>query len=96
MQIIWIPAFLIKLFLGANLQAIIVFVTGIILMFIDSLLKPKVIGNRARIHPVLILLGVVGGLMIFGFIGVVIGPVILTLLVTLLKIYKEEKIITIA
>lgn len=93
---IWIPAFFIKLFLGANLQAIIVFVIGIILVFIDSLLKPKVIGDRARIHPVLILLGVVGGLMIFGFIGVVIGPVILTLLVTLLKIYKEEKIITIA
>ncbi len=90
--VVWIPAFLIKFSEGATLQAVIILVVGIILIFTDYFLKPKVVGDRAKIHPVLVLFGAVGGLMIFGFIGVLVGPVVIALLVTLLQIYKEEHI----
>jgi len=49
------------------------------------------IGDKSGIHPVLVMLGVVGGLSFFGFIGVIIGPIILAMLVTFIEIYEEEK-----
>ena len=93
-SVVWVPAILIKISAGDGLQAIIILIVGIILFFIDTILKPIVIGDRAKIHPILILLGVVGGIMMFGAIGVVIGPVVITLFITLVNIQKEEKIIT--
>ena len=62
-----------------------------VISFIDNLLKPKIIGDRAKIHPVLVLLGVLGGSHFFGFIGVIVGPLILALFVTFIRIYEEEK-----
>ena len=58
---------------------------------IDNILKPKIIGDKGGLHPVLVLLGVVGGLQLFGFIGVIVGPILLAILVTFVKIYEEEK-----
>ena len=92
--VVWVPVILTKISAGASLQAVIVIIVGIILFFIDTILKPIVIGDRAKIHPVLVMLGVVGGVIIFGAIGIVIGPVVITLFITLLNIQKEEKIVT--
>ena len=62
------------------------FVIGLI----DNFLKPKIIGDRAKVHPVLVLLGVLGGLKFFGFIGILVGPVLLALLVSFVEVYEEE------
>ena len=58
---------------------------------IDNILRPKIIGDKGGLHPVLVLLGVVGGLKFLGFIGVIVGPILLAMLVTFIKIYEEEK-----
>lgn len=58
---------------------------------IDNILKPKIIGDKARLHPAIVLLGVFGGLAMFGFIGIVIGPLLLALFIAMLKIYELEK-----
>jgi predicted PurR-regulated permease PerM len=58
---------------------------------VDNFLKPKIIGDRAKVHPVLVLLGVLGGLKFFGFIGIIVGPVLLALLVAFMKIFEEEE-----
>jgi len=57
---------------------------------IDNLLKPKLIGDRAKVHPVLIMIGALGGLLVFGPIGFVIGPVTLALVKTAFEIYERE------
>lgn len=51
----------------------------IIVSTVDNLTKPKIIGDRAKLHPLLILLGIIAGIRVFGFIGIVIGPVICAL-----------------
>ena len=48
-------------------------------------------GSKGGLHPVLVLLGVVGGLKFLGFVGLIIGPIILAMLVTFINIYEEEK-----
>jgi predicted PurR-regulated permease PerM len=58
---------------------------------LDNFLRPKIVGERANIHPLVILLGVFGGLALFGFAGVIIGPLMLTLFIAALKIYEQEK-----
>jgi len=46
--------------------------------------------GRTKVHPVLILIGVLGGLRVFGFIGMLIGPLILAILVALIKFYEQN------
>ena len=88
--VIWIPAMIIQFMSGFRGPAIIVLIGGLIVSSIDTFLKPKVIGKKADIHPILVVLGVFGGISLFGIAGVIIGPLILTLLFTFIKMYKKK------
>ena len=97
--IVWLPAALNLIFIGylqndgpSTIKGITLVVYGIfVISSIDNILKPKLIGAKAKVHPILVLLGVLGGLALFGFTGLVIGPVMLALLMTFVDIYQEEK-----
>lgn len=98
-SLIWLPASLILIFSGYINSESTLMVKGILFILygvfiigtIDNILKPKIIGDKGGLHPVLVLLGVVGGLNLLGFIGVIIGPIVLAMLVTFIGIYEEEK-----
>jgi predicted PurR-regulated permease PerM len=98
-SIIWFPAALLLIFDGYQSLDTSLIIKGILLILygmfivgsIDNILKPKLIGDKGGLHPVLVLLGVVGGMKFLGFIGIVVGPIILALLVAFIKIYEEEK-----
>ena len=87
--LIWVPA-AVGLFLdGENARAIGLLIYGAtIVMNIDNFIRPRLVSGRTKVHPVLILIGVLGGLKIFGFIGMLIGPLVLALLVALIKFYE--------
>lgn len=97
--IIWAPAGIFLILDGILTGENIMMVKGIGLLIyaaifvstIDNVLKPKLIGRRAQVHPVLVLIGVLGGLSLFGFIGFILGPLILTLFETFIQIYEKEK-----
>ncbi|MDP3765285.1 MAG: AI-2E family transporter [Nanoarchaeota archaeon] len=97
--IVWLPAALNLIFIGylqndspATIKGVILIIYGIfVISSIDNFLKPKLIGLKAKVHPILVLLGVLGGLSLFGFIGLILGPVMLALLMTFVDIYEEEK-----
>jgi predicted PurR-regulated permease PerM len=55
----------------------------------DEVLRPLVIGNHLNIPPLLILFAVLGGIAFLGPIGVLIGPLTLSLLHALVSIYRE-------
>ncbi|MBI4452274.1 AI-2E family transporter [Candidatus Woesearchaeota archaeon] len=97
--VIWVPASLNLLFLGYlqndsyyTINGIALLAYGILIISsIDNFLKPRLIGTKAKVHPVLVLLGVLGGLNLFGFIGLILGPVMLALLMTFIELYEKEK-----
>ncbi len=64
----------------------------VIISSIDNILKPLLVAGKGKIHPILALLGVIGGLFVFGLIGVIIGPIILGLLQTLVEIFEKDKL----
>jgi predicted PurR-regulated permease PerM len=87
--VIWLPAALIKLVSEEPWSALGLFISGIFISTIDNLLKPIIISGRADVHPVIVLLGVIGGLISFGIVGIIIGPVILSIVVKIIEIYEE-------
>jgi predicted PurR-regulated permease PerM len=57
---------------------------------VDNIVRPKLIGDRSKMHPALVFLSVLGGVYFLGAVGVFIGPVIMALFVVFLKIYEKE------
>jgi predicted PurR-regulated permease PerM len=86
----WIPAVIYLFFNGASTQALILLVYGIVIISgIDNVVKPMVLRGAAQIHPLLAFLATIGGLLSFGAAGFLIGPMVLSLLLSALKIYTE-------
>lgn len=56
---------------------------------VDNLLRPILIGKDVEMHPLLIFLSTLGGIILFGFSGFVIGPVITSLLIAIWEMYEE-------
>lgn len=60
------------------------------IVVVDNIIGPKLVGGRAEIHPILILISVLGGLSFFGAAGIFLGPLTVSVLVGLLEIYAPE------
>jgi predicted PurR-regulated permease PerM len=63
---------------------------GAVISSIDNVIKVFVLQGRSQIHPLLALLSVLGGLQVFGPIGILVGPMVVVFLQTLLEILKHE------
>ena len=84
--LVWIPAALLLLSDGETGWAIFIFVWGaIVVSSVDNFLKPMIISRGSALPFVLVLLGVLGGAVAFGFVGVFLGPVLLAVGYALLK-----------
>lgn len=86
--LIWIPAALWLFAEGAWFKAgaLIVF-CGVIVGSVDNLLRPRLVGKDTEMHDLLILFSTLGGIAMFGIIGIIIGPIIAALFVTIWDIY---------
>ena len=57
---------------------------------IDNLLNPVVVGKNIDLHPLIILFSVLGGISLMGAIGILVGPLVVSLFWSLLSVYKEH------
>jgi predicted PurR-regulated permease PerM len=89
---IWVPGSLYLLVQGELVAGIFLLLWGIIvvLVILDTFLRPKIIGYGTDIHPMLVLIGVLGGVAAFGFIGLFLGPLIVGILIAVLKVYEAD------
>jgi predicted PurR-regulated permease PerM len=89
--LVFIPA-AVYLFLKNRIAAGIFFVLFYIVLSggIEYLLKPKLVGNKLQMHTLLVFLSIMGGLKLFGILGVIYGPLIVTAFLTLTDIYKTS------
>ena len=88
--IITIPSFTFLIYQNQTLSAILILVWGIIIVgLVDNILRPHLIKKDIKIHQFLILLSVLGGLKVFGPIGLILGPLTLSLFFALLDVYDE-------
>lgn len=89
--LIWIPGVFYLLVTEESLKAIMLAVWGTLLVSLpDNFLKPMLIGKKANIPIFFLFLGILGGLRVYGFLGILFGPLIVTLLTAFIQIYREE------
>lgn len=88
-SLVLIPVIAYLFLSGAYLPAIGMTVWGAFgVGLIDNLIGPTLIGKGARIHPLFVLFGVIGGIALFGPMGFLLGPLTVSLLYALLDIYQ--------
>ncbi|MBT9448185.1 MAG: AI-2E family transporter, partial [Desulfobacterales bacterium] len=82
----------IYLFLKGRITAgiLLLIVYVVITIFIEYLLKPKLVGQKVKMHTLLVILSILGGLKVFGILGIIYGPLIVTAFLTLTKMYRTN------
>ncbi len=89
---IWVPVLIIEILQKSYLSAFLILILGAMLSFgVDFFLRTAIIGKEAKIHPVIVLIGVLGGGSIFGIFGFIIGPLILGFFINFIKAAMENK-----
>ena len=88
--LVWVPVALILGFGGSVGKAIGLFVfCGLVVGSLDNLLRPILVGKDTQMHELMIFFGTMGGIFMFGMVGVIIGPIIAALFVTIWEIYGQ-------
>ncbi|MFQ5484196.1 MAG: AI-2E family transporter [Desulfobacterales bacterium] len=88
---VFIPA-AVYLFLQGSIGAGIFFVVFYVILSggIEYLLKPKLVGQRVKMPTLLVFLSIMGGLQMFGILGIIYGPLVVTAFLTLTDIYRSS------
>ncbi len=88
---ILIPTAVLLFLNGYPGQATMTLVFYALLSFsVEYLLKPKFVGSQVKMHTLLVLLSILGGMSLFGILGIIYGPLIVTAFLTLSEIYLKE------
>lgn len=86
-----IPVTLLMLSQGQNWQAIAILIYGFAVVgSTDNVVRLYILERLSSVHPLITLFGVVVGVQLFGFIGLIFGPLLVSLFLLILKIYKKE------
>ncbi|MFH0948293.1 MAG: AI-2E family transporter [Elusimicrobiota bacterium] len=86
-----IPAGIIKIISGDIGQGIAIMIISVFFIsLIDNVLRPRIIGQSAGMHDLLVFFSIIGGIVSFGPAGLIIGPLIAAIFLTILEIYKIE------
>ena len=89
--IVWIPVLIIELIQKNYPSAAIVLVFGLFIsIYLDTILRTRIAGKDSRVHPVIVLLGILGGTPIFGIAGIVVGPLLLSYTLEILEEVLNE------
>ncbi|AUB82979.1 AI-2E family transporter [Candidatus Thiodictyon syntrophicum] len=89
--LIWVPAVVLLIVQGQVLTGVLLAAfCGLLVGSLDNVLRPILVGKDTKMHELMIFFSTLGGLFMFGFPGIFIGPVIGSLLVSIWEIYGVE------
>ena len=90
-SLVFVPFSLILLLAGETSLAVWLFVPlALVATVVEYWLKPLLVGRRAQMHTLLVFLSLIGGAMVFGAVGLLLGPLMMTAFLTLAGIYRER------
>lgn len=90
-SLVWVPGALYLWFIGAYWKMAIVCIAGGIIALLDQVLRTILVGDRSKLHPLLVFFSVLGGIRVFGILGIVAGPLIVAIGRAILDIYRLEQ-----
>jgi len=87
---IWGPAAVYLVVNGAVIKGVILALIGaLIISLIDNILKPLIIGGRTKMHTLIIFFSILGGIKAFGLIGLVMGPLVIVITISVFEIFRH-------
>ena len=89
--IIWIPAALLLALTGHMTAAIFIAIwCGVLLTLADNVVKPLAMRGKVEMHTGLVFLALLGGITMFGLLGIIAGPLVIAFLLALLRMYERD------
>jgi len=88
--IIWFPALIILALIG-NFTGVIILaiLCGAVAGNLDNIIRPRLVGKDTEMHDLFVLFGTLGGISMFGLLGIIIGPILAALFITIWEIYGD-------
>ena len=88
---VWLPASIYLILSGHWTKGILLIVWGaLVISTVDNFLRPKLIKNQTKLHELFVFFSVLGGMTVFGLLGIVLGPVVLAITLGLLQTFAKE------
>src|SRR5215217_5132821 len=89
--LVWLPLSIYLMLSGHWTKAVVLIVWGaLVISTIDNFLRPKLVGNQTRLHELFVFFSVLGGISVFGLLGIVLGPVVLAITLGLLQTFQRD------
>ncbi len=88
---VWIPATIYLFAVGDFVRAVILLIYGsIVISMVDNVLRPLLIGGQTRLPTLFLFFGILGGVQVYGVLGLFLGPVLLAIVFAFVRIYQEQ------
>jgi predicted PurR-regulated permease PerM len=88
--LVWVPTVVVLLISGHTTSAIVLLVWCVLVVgSVDNFLRPKLVGGRTQMHDLMIFFSVLGGVQVFGMMGLLLGPVVFAITLALLSVFRE-------
>lgn len=91
--IVWLPVVIFLFAIGKTTSAIGLLIYGLLIVStVDNIIRPYIVSKKTKINSGVIVVGLIGGLLVFGILGLILGPLILAYSLVILDFYRNKKI----
>ena len=90
-SVVWVPVLIFLVVQGQFIPAIGVGVFGLLSAFFENAIKPAFVSKRTNVHSAIIFLCMVGGLFLFGILGFILGPLVLSYLLIVMELFRDRR-----
>ncbi len=91
--LVWVPASIFLFATGNPWKAVILIVWGgVVIGSVDNFLRPKLVGKKTGMHDLVIFFSVLGGLQVFGILGLFVGPVVVAVALSIVEVFKQASV----
>jgi predicted PurR-regulated permease PerM len=88
---VWVPCTIYLFAAGEVVRALILLAYGsLVISMVDNVLRPLLIGGQTRLPTLFLFFGILGGVQVYGVLGIFLGPVLLAIVVAFVRIYQEQ------
>lgn len=90
--LVWVPVGGYLILAGKPVWGVFVFAWGalVVMAVADYVVRPRLVGSKGQGHPLLMLIALIGGIEVFKLAGLIVGPVLMSLFLAILRIYERE------
>ncbi len=90
--VVWLPAALYLVLQGAYWKMAVLVTAGTFIVLLDYILRNKLVADRVQMHSLLVFFSVLGGIQVFGLLGIIAGPLLVVVGRTLIETYWQERV----